>query len=297
MSSSASSLLFRRLAPSHLNKANQLSFKNLLSNSLFKRIASCRTLATTASFGQTIEQLARDVPHKDAVRYEHKNVKWSFKHVEYFSDALAYGLLETGLAPGDALLSWLPSHFAEQHILQLACSKGGFLLYQLDPSVATTNIDAAKASLKNALEITEATCLFSQQAGDDVNYVRIVKEIIPEVKFFDIYEGKPFFTPRFPHLRFPIHTGLDIVASECRGIIPYKYFLVPVTGELDKLLNGAELSGSTPLLGELTTEKDGTVKKGKILTNDEVLMSKAWPEVCSMVNKEYIEVDGVGVIF
>lgn len=274
-----------------------MSLNNLSSNKFIKHIASYRTLATTATFGQTIEQLAKDVPHKDVVRYEHKNVKWSFKHVEYFSEALAYGLLETGLAPGDALLSWLPSHFAEQHILQLACSKGGFVLYQLDPSLATTNIDAAKASLKNALEITEATCLFSQQAGDDVNYVRIIKEIIPEVKYFDIYEGKPFFTPRFPHLRFPIHTGLDIVASECRGIIPYKYFIVPVTGELDKLLDGAKFDGTTPLLGELTTEKDGTVKKGKVLTNDEVFKTKAWPEVCSMVNKDYIEVEGVGVIF
>lgn len=50
----------------------------------------------------------------EIVRYEHKNVKWTLKHVNYYADALACGFLDAGLQPGDVVLSWLPGHFAEQ---------------------------------------------------------------------------------------------------------------------------------------------------------------------------------------
>ena len=70
--------------------------------------------AASATAGQTLASLASDSPHKEVIRYEHKNVKWTLSHVEYFADCLAVGLLENGLAPGDAMLSWLPSHFSEQ---------------------------------------------------------------------------------------------------------------------------------------------------------------------------------------
>jgi len=296
-----SKFLVRRLATQQRSGIQKLTKPCLIGAQ--QLTSSSRSMATAASpsVGQIIANLAEENPHKDAVRYDHKNIKWSFKHIEHYADALALGLLETGLTAGDAMLSWLPLHFAEQHILQVACSKGGFILYHLDPSLAITNREAAKASLKNALEVTEATCLFSQQAGDDVNYVRICKEVIPEVRYFDIYEGMPFFTPRFPHLRFPIHTGLDVDAGECLGIIPYKYFLVPISPEFKKFhapKSSQVLDGSTPLMGELIVdEKNGSVKKGKLLSNDEVMKSMAWPQVCSMVKKEYIEVEGIGVVF
>jgi len=298
----ASKLLIRRLATQQ-RKGLQNLCKPAIGGQRVASTVNCRSLSTSASLslGQTIASLAEENPHKDAVRYEHKNIKWSFKHMEYYSDALALGLLETGLIPGDAMLSWLPLHFSEQHILQLACSKAGFILYHLDPSLATTDRELAKSSLKNALEVSEATCLFSQQAGDDVNYTQLCKEVIPEVRYFDIYEAMPFFSPRFPNLRFPIHTGFDVDAGECLGMIPYKYFIVPISSEFRKFHSSkpsAILDGSTPLMGELIVDKsNGSVTKGKILSNDDVLKSMAWPQVCSMAKKEYVEVEGVGVVF
>ena len=64
--------------------------------------------------GAALETLAIESPHVDVVRYEHKNLKYTLKHVDHHAMALAVGLLESGLAPGDAVLSWLPSHFAEE---------------------------------------------------------------------------------------------------------------------------------------------------------------------------------------
>ena len=68
----------------------------------------------TISAGDALARLASDHPHQEIIRYEHKNVKWTLKHVNYYSDALACGLVDAGLQPGDVVLSWLPLHFAEQ---------------------------------------------------------------------------------------------------------------------------------------------------------------------------------------
>jgi len=66
-----------------------------------------------AAGGSLLKDLATANPYKDVVRYEHKNRKWNLQHVDYYSEALAVGLLETGLQPGDVVLSWLPPHFSE----------------------------------------------------------------------------------------------------------------------------------------------------------------------------------------
>lgn len=182
----------------------------------------------------------------------------------------------------------------KQHILQFACSKAGFVLYNLDPSTAINDPELAKSQLATALEITKANCLFTQEAGDDVNYVNLVKSVIPETRIFMFEEGMPFFTPRFPHLRYPIQTGFDQVDKE--GFIKYSHMLVP-SGELDNILADAKLDGKTPLLGELSIGSDGLPKLGKTVSNENVVKTKAWPQLASILNKEYTEVEGVGVIF
>jgi len=254
----------------------------------------------TISAGNALARLAAEHPHMEVVRYEHKNVKWTLKHVNYYSDALACGMVDAGLQPGDVVLSWLPLHFAEQHILQFACSKAGFLLYHLDPNpeLAKSSPETAKAALAKALELTKANVLVTQEAGDDVNYVTLTEGVIPETRIFDFGEGKPFFTPRYPHLRFPVHTGYDIEDKE--GMYLFKHLLVP-SDNLDSLLRDTgskALDGKTPLLGELVMGADGIpVKTGKIMTNEEVFNANVWPEFSSILKREYKEIAGVGVVF
>lgn len=69
---------------------------------------------SSAAGATLLEQLAVESPHVDVIRYEHKNVKFTLQNVDANSSALAYGLLESGLKPGNVVLSWLPSHFAEE---------------------------------------------------------------------------------------------------------------------------------------------------------------------------------------
>ena len=180
-------------------------------------------------------------------------------------------------------------------VLQFACSKSGLVLYNLDPELATTDPEAAKEALSAALTVTKANILISQEAGSDVNYVRLCESVIPEIRFFDFAEGKPFVTPRFPHLRFPVHTGFD--QDDKWGMLLFKHFLVP-SGNLDDLLEGFTVDGSTPLLGELKLDGKGIpTGTGKIKTNDQVAKDGSLASFTKILNKEFHTVEGTGVVW
>lgn len=104
-----------------------------------------------------------------------------------------------------------------QHILQFACSKAGFILYHLDPNpqLAKSNPEAAKSALGKALELTKANVLFTQEAGDDVNYVDLTTGVIPEIRIFDFAGAMPFFSPATHICDFP--STPDLVLSIRRG--------------------------------------------------------------------------------
>eukprot|EP00560_Eucampia_antarctica_P000825 CAMPEP_0197832680 /NCGR_PEP_ID=MMETSP1437-20131217/15570_1 /TAXON_ID=49252 ORGANISM="Eucampia antarctica, Strain CCMP1452" /NCGR_SAMPLE_ID=MMETSP1437 /ASSEMBLY_ACC=CAM_ASM_001096 /LENGTH=297 /DNA_ID=CAMNT_0043436169 /DNA_START=32 /DNA_END=925 /DNA_ORIENTATION=+ len=264
-------------------------------SSILGSSSSQRRMASSMSAGDALKKLAAETPHKDVLHYDHKNVKWSLKQVNYFAEALAAGLVDAGLQPGDKVLSWLPLHFSEQHVLQFACSKAGFILYTLDPSQAKTDPEGAKEALKKAMEVTEANVLVTQEAGNDVNYIKLVEGVIPETRIFDFGDGMPFFSPRFPHLRFPIHTGFDI--TDKYGFMPLKHMLVP-TGDLSNALSEFQIDGSTPLAGDLVIGSDGIpTKTGKVLSNEEVVKGNVWPELTSVLQKQYNKIGGVGVTF
>merc|ERR1719183_2315300 len=139
----------------------------------------CRPMASLSA-GAALATLAEASPHVDVVRYSHKNVKWTLSKVDAYSEALAVGFIENGLRPGDAVLSWLPAHYGEEHVLQFACSKAGLVLYNLDASQAISDPEGAKAALARALELTEASVLVSQEAGNDVSYARLVEAVVPD---------------------------------------------------------------------------------------------------------------------
>lgn len=180
-------------------------------------------------------------------------------------------------------------------VLQFACSKSGLLLYNLDPALAIADPTSAKEALAKALTLTKANVLVSQEAGSDVNYVRLCEAVIPELRVFDFAEGKPFVTPRFPHLRFPIHTGFD--QDDKWGMLLLKQFVVP-SGNLDVHLRGFTVNGGTPLLGELLVDAKGVpTGTGKAQTNDDVIKSGSLGTFSKILSKEFHEIGGVGVVW
>ena len=179
--------------------------------------------------------------------------------------------------------------------LQFACSKSGLILYNLDPSLATTDPEAAKQALSQALTLTKANVLISQEAGSDVNYVRLCETVIPEIRFFDFAEGKPFVTPRFPHLRLPIHTGFD--QDDKWGMLLLKQFVIPA-GNLKEHLDGFTVTGSTPFLGELVLDDKGIpTGTGKIQTTEDVTKSGVLETFSKILSKDFHVVEGEGVVW
>jgi hypothetical protein len=75
--------------------------------------ASAEELASLAG-GIYLKTLVHENPYTDVVQYEHKNRVFTVKDVDYNSEALAIGIAENGLIPGDVVLSYLPQHFNEQ---------------------------------------------------------------------------------------------------------------------------------------------------------------------------------------
>lgn len=77
--------------------------------------------------GYYVNIQSRKMYYKDCLRMEHQAVRWAFADVRKNSEALAHGLLQTGLRPGQRVLAIQPSN-CETLVLQLACAKIGALL-------------------------------------------------------------------------------------------------------------------------------------------------------------------------
>ena len=180
-------------------------------------------------------------------------------------------------------------------VLQFACSKAGLILYELDPVTAIDDPEKAKKQLAAALTLTKANVFISQEAGSDVNYVRLGEEVIPELRYFNYEEGEPFVTPRYPDLRFCINTGFDFIDKW--GWLLLKDFLV-ASDNLDTYVKMDALNAKTPLAGQFVMDADGIPKGlGKPLTNEEVIAKGMWPTYNKILNKEFHKVEGVGVVF
>ena len=90
--------------------ASRSSTLALASSSRYARTSATRPFSTG---GKLIAELKESNPYVDVVQYEHKNRTWTTHHVDYYSEALAIGIVEQGLLSGDVVLSWLPAHFQE----------------------------------------------------------------------------------------------------------------------------------------------------------------------------------------
>lgn len=180
-------------------------------------------------------------------------------------------------------------------VLQFACSKAGMVLYTLDPALATTDPAAAEQALAAALTLTKANVLVSQEAGSDVNFIRLAAKVIPETRIFDFANGMPFVTPRFPHLRLPIHTGFD--QDDKAGWLPLRHMVVP-SDNLDTFVSDSSITADIPLCGTFKLDGSGIpVSLGKTMTHQQVVAGKVWPTYCSILEKKFHEVAGVGVVF
>lgn len=167
------------------------------------------------------------------------------------------------------------------------------VLYTLDPALATTDPQKAEQALAAALTLTKANVLVSQEAGSDVNYIALCKNVIPELRIFDTSTGMPFVTPHFPDLRLCIHTGFD--QDDKEALFPLRQMVVP-SDNLDSFVDSSQVTAETPLAGEFTLE-NGIPKATKVHSHAAVMKNNLWPTYVSILKKEFHQVEGTGVVF
>ena len=93
------------------------SLRTTSKQSKFLSTASIETNVSNLSKvagGTFLKSLVNDNPYTDVVQYQHQNRVFTVKDVDYNAEALAIGIAENGLIPGDVVLSYLPQHFNEQ---------------------------------------------------------------------------------------------------------------------------------------------------------------------------------------
>jgi hypothetical protein len=178
-------------------------------------------------------------------------------------------------------------------VLQFACSKAGMILYTLDPKLATTDPAKAQEALSKALTLTKANVFVSQEAGSDVNYVNLAQTVIPELRIFDTATGMPFVTPRYPHLRFAIHTGFD--QDDKQGWFPLRHMVVP-SENMESFVPVGQVTAETPLAGEFELQ-DGLPVSTKVHSHAHVMKNNLWPTYASILNQTFHQVEGMGVVF
>ena len=152
---------------------------------------------------------------------------------EVVATALLRGAFEfQGQKCSAASRAYIPANIAQQVKEKLVAGINSFKMGSVEDftNFITAVIDQKsfnniKSYIENARESTNANILVTQEAGSDVNYVRLCKEVIPEIRVWDFGKGLPFLSPRFPHLRYPVHTGFD--HEDKHGMIPYRHMLIP----------------------------------------------------------------------
>ncbi|KTE14990.1 AMP-binding protein [Sphingopyxis sp. H115] len=169
------------------------------------------------TIGDCFDRTVARHPDGEALVVRHQSVRWSWRELKARVDAVAAGLLERGLKPGDRVGIWAPN-CAEWAVVQFATAKAGLILVNINPAYRVAELDYALNKVGCA-----ALILAPSHKGSD--YVAMLGELAPEL---------PTSTPgmlraaRLPDLRHIIvlddkdHAGclpFDALASADTGLL------------------------------------------------------------------------------
>lgn len=81
------------------------------------------------TIGNFFSVQTKQIPYSNALRSSHQRILWSYQALKKHADALACGLIELGLRPGDRL-GFIQENNAEQVVTLMACAKIGATLVE-----------------------------------------------------------------------------------------------------------------------------------------------------------------------
>ncbi|KAG2388503.1 hypothetical protein C9374_000667 [Naegleria lovaniensis] len=166
------------------------------------------------TIGYFLSQNARQMPYANALKCAHQNVNWSFSTLKKHAEALACGLVELGLRPGDRL-ALIQGMNAENIVALLACAKIGAVLVPLP------DIKAAK-DLTRFIELVRPRVVVSATKIGTKNYYKMIREVVPELSLSELH--LPFKSKKFPFCKQILFTDMKEKPKE--GTYQLKDYLV-----------------------------------------------------------------------
>ena len=126
------------------------------------------------TLGNILEKWAFETPDKDFVVYPDRNLRFSYKQFNERVDRLAKGLLFIGIKPGDKVGVWA-KNVPDWTTLMFATAKIGAIL-------VTVNTNYKLAELEYILKNADINSFFIVDGYRDSNYVKMISELVPELK-------------------------------------------------------------------------------------------------------------------
>nr|WP_319572277.1 AMP-binding protein [uncultured Draconibacterium sp.] len=126
------------------------------------------------TLGNILEKWAFETPDKDFIVYPDRNLRFSYKQFNERVDRLAKGLLFIGIKPGDKVGVWA-KNVPDWTTLMFATAKIGAIL-------VTVNTNYKLAELEYILKNADINSFFIVDGYRDSNYVKMISELVPELK-------------------------------------------------------------------------------------------------------------------
>ena len=159
------------------------------------------------TIGQVLNETVSQFPDNDALVYVERDLRYTYKEFKKACDEIAKGLMALGIKRGDHIAVW-SYNVPEWVLLQYASATIGAVL-------VTVNTYYKSHELKYLLQQSDSTTLFLVDGFKDVDYIKQVNTILPELR-----EAKPgkLESETFPYLKNIIYIGDD----EQKGMFQFK---------------------------------------------------------------------------
>ncbi len=203
------------------------------------------------TIGDRFDQTVASYPDGEALIVRHQGVRWSWRELRARVDAVAAGLLQRGLKPGDRVGIWAPN-CSEWVIVQFATAKAGLILVNINPAYRVAELDYA-------LNKVGCAALILAPSHKSSDYVTMLGEIAPELK-----ASTPggLRAARLPDLRLVVVLG----EGEHQGCLP---FAALASDDTDALADIA-LTPDMPVNIQFTSGTTG-FPKGATLSHRNIL--------------------------
>jgi fatty-acyl-CoA synthase len=148
------------------------------------------------TIGHAFEETVRRFATRDALIVPHQGVHWTYAELNQRVDALACGLLDLGLNPGDRVGIWAPN-CVEWTITQFACAATGLILVNINPSYRSSELEFC---------LNKAACraLIAAPGFKSSDYLAMLRFLAPEL---DHCPPNFLTSRRLPHLELIIRMG------------------------------------------------------------------------------------------